>query len=273
MSNSKNKHPENRRTHQMSIPGGVLISRSPDFKQEHDAERKQDGEKEKNNFWLAVATLGSLFVVAGLTFWQGWLTRKIVRISQKTYEVSERPYIGVEQFDAIFIYVDKNGEPQASQNPRPDAIAYKWSARIKNFGPVPGTNFTTSMRVFWNGQETILVDRLTNTATTFFPSEETSVKGMVPQKLVQSLMSQTRHLETEITIDYDTPTGHDHSCIKHFSVVLRDYALLLRPRHGAMGATGCSADPESRRTHRNAVKHGDRPMNTPFSPMTAPFVE
>jgi hypothetical protein len=152
-----------------------------------------------------------------LTLAQGWLTREILKVSQKTYEASERPYIGVENIPSGYVSKDKDGELKSVPKPEKDAFLtqFQFSAQIKNFGPVPGRNCAAHARAFWNDKEVPSAKRFSDTPTTIFPTEVVNIPGHIENSSVDSLVRGTGILELEIAIDYDTTTSHDHSCTKY----------------------------------------------------------
>src|SRR6266478_4511335 len=71
----------------MHVNGEIEIRRSPSLTEEHETERREDDARE-NRKWL-VDRISLLFVVivAGLTAWQGWSTKKAVDVSAQSMPV------------------------------------------------------------------------------------------------------------------------------------------------------------------------------------------
>src|SRR4029077_3966776 len=142
------------------------------------------------------------------------LTRKITGLTQRTYETSQRPYIGVSGMGTTYTYTDKNGERKSSAVPVKDSSAIAFQAEIKNFGPVPGTNFTADWKVYWNGDEMHSVKQIPETPYNLYPSEIAILGGTIWGDQYKSLMAETATLEVEVSVSYDGPAGHYAECGK-----------------------------------------------------------
>jgi hypothetical protein len=195
------------------VRGPIEIHRSPSLTEEHRAERNESNAQEKKRNVIQIITLISLFIVAGLSFWQDVLTRRIANLTQRTYETSQRPYIGDEGINCQLLTTGKNGEPEVAKSAdRTDGMNI--SASIKNFGPVPGSNFIASWRLFLNDVEQ-KTKRIPDTPRTLYPSQWVELRGGYQGDDYQRLKNGTTTLEIEVTVGYDGPTGHYSECMRH----------------------------------------------------------
>jgi hypothetical protein len=174
-----------------------------------------------------------LFIYAALTFWQGCLTREIAKLTQRTYDTSQRPYIGISEINKFYIYIDKSGVQRISQEQIKEATGFDFRAVIKNFGPVPGTNFKPTWRQFINDVELKSALGSTNALPSLYPSDQVYFEGAIRGDQFKSIMDKTSIFDLEVTIEYDGPTGHyPTECGKHrFVPELNAFANLGKCTH------------------------------------------
>lgn len=199
-------------TGDVHVGGKLEIDLSPNLVNKHDAERTEDGTKgDKQFFWSTLiqsATLGAVVIYAGLTGWQGCMTRTLVKTAQNTYAASERPYVGT---DAITVLYQCNSAKAAvvSMLPRPvgkcDAI--ELTARVKNFGPVPGTDFRMRWELYIDGVLEKDQPKIPDRPTTIFPSQVIETQGTVFSPIYDDLMAARKTLEVRLFVNYSGADG------------------------------------------------------------------
>jgi hypothetical protein len=97
--------------HKVAVSGSIQVYRPPEIEQRHSterkedetthkAERKEDRGRETTRMWLEGLTLLAVLVYAGITFWQGTLTRWIAVSADHARDDSriqfirdQRPYV------------------------------------------------------------------------------------------------------------------------------------------------------------------------------------
>jgi hypothetical protein len=193
----------------INVRGEIEAKRPPDLTQEHRTERNEDQTSSRKKFVVEIATLIVVTIYAGLTFWQACTTQKIANLTKKTYETSQRPYIGVNGIAARFDFRPND----KIRNPK-DAIGLQFQCEIKNFGPVPGTNFSASWKIFFNGQEQP-GEKIPDTPSTLYPTETANFGGAANEAELQSIRARATILESEVNVEYDGPTGHTSECVKY----------------------------------------------------------
>lgn len=198
--------------HKVLVSGSIQTHTTPETEKKNDAERKEDRRRESHKIWLERLTLLAIVVYAGITFWQGCLTRKVVEVAQETYESSQRPYIGVNVINRNFVYWDDKGIRHASSALIKEATNMDFTAEMKNFGPVPGANFYPAWKVLWNDVALKGIDRIPDTPTTLYPSQTAVLYAQLSREEFASLMDGTGRLELQITVAYDGPTRHYTEC-------------------------------------------------------------
>ncbi len=202
--------------------GTILTNLAPDEEKRHNAERAEDNaahateraedrRREAHKVWLERLTLAAVIIYATITFWQGCLTKQIAELTQRTYETSQRPYIGVNDVKPNWIFASDANQERSFD----DAIGMEFMTIIKNFGPVPGTDFAPSWRIFVNDVEQ-KTDKIPDTPTTLYPGGQVALKSQIGKEAVQRLLKGEDTLEVEITIRYSGPTGaYPTECGKH----------------------------------------------------------
>jgi|GEM_PF-6507738 len=196
----------------IAVRGQVEVHVPPDTANKHDAERKEDNARAKKNYIVSLATLVAVLVYAAITFWQGCLTRRIANLTQRTYDTSERPYVGVYNIGHDLHYALKNRNEKPSIE---NADVFEFEAEIKNFGPVPATNFNASWKVFLNDVQ-VPGTWIPSTAATLYPTELMSLRGGIREgNDLKKLLHSITTLDIEVSVEYDGPQGHTTECSRH----------------------------------------------------------
>jgi hypothetical protein len=199
----------------VNVRGTIETQRPPDLTEEHKAERKDDAAHNRNKFVVECITLFVVAVYAGLTAWQACSTQEIVTISQKTFESVNRPYIGEGGWHIIYYSPNPDGTLKENTAPTKDTTSVSFDLQIKNFGPLPGTNFKLSWKEFFNGQEMPLEGdpAIKQLPQTLYPTQYVHLGGTIEGIAYKALMDGTPMI-TETTISYDGPSGHYKECDK-----------------------------------------------------------
>ena len=75
------------------VEHGVKIDLVEDLKQQQQSsEAHRSTHQKRQLFWTKVAS-GLLLLTAGLTAWQGFLTRQIIKDASKQFRIDQRPYV------------------------------------------------------------------------------------------------------------------------------------------------------------------------------------
>lgn len=135
-------------------------------------------------------------------------------ISKATYEAAERPYVGVNGF-AVNYSPDKITDPkQVGPVPTSETTRVAFRAEIKNFGPVPGTEFQPDWKAFLNGVEIISRPKIPDYPSIIFPSESVYLSGEIFGKDYSAVQAGEKTLTIQILIKYSGPSGTYKSCEK-----------------------------------------------------------
>jgi hypothetical protein len=197
------------------VRGEVEVSLAPYLIEKYDATQKKNKSRENTKRTIEIVTLLGVFAAAGFSGWQGHLTSKIVKISQKTFDTSQRPYIGASAIDTRYLSKDSKGVIKLSQEPIKDPLGIDVRVEIKNFGPVPGSDFDAHWRWFFDDKEVFDKGRLPSTPSTLYPGQPTYLTGQVLNPEFGMLSRGTSKLVVEVTVNYDGPNGHFYECSRH----------------------------------------------------------
>jgi hypothetical protein len=77
----------------ITIRGQIETHSPPSAAEEHKAEREEDKARAKKNYIVSVVTLIAVIVYAGITFWQGTLTRQSINNNTQQFQIEQRPYV------------------------------------------------------------------------------------------------------------------------------------------------------------------------------------
>jgi hypothetical protein len=200
----------------------VKIDPSPDQKDRDTNDNKYRQEQLKAVHWLnvisAIGVLVATLALIGLTInaclIHGQLSaeHEANRISKASSELAYRPYIGVDSITPLFYWEDAKGE-HFSQRRDPQANILDFIAHIKNFGPVPGTNFVANWKIFVGGQlET--GRKIPDRPFTLYPGQPANLSGQIGTNDFPSIMNGTKTLVVRVMVWYDGPSGHYQECDK-----------------------------------------------------------
>ena len=133
------------------------------------------------------------------------------KINRATYEAADRPYIGVSGISIFYAPANATSPDQVSQSPQKDTKIMPIRVEIKNFGPVPGTDFDSTLRGFLNGVE-IKGSVVPHRAATIFPGQIIGMPATVGSRDYPLIRSGKKKFEIEVTVEYNRPTGHEKYC-------------------------------------------------------------
>jgi hypothetical protein len=93
-----------KREHDVHVRGTIHTNLSPDEEKRHNAERREDTTahhtereedraRETHKVWLERFTLLAVVIYAGITYWQGTMTRESIDNNSKQFQIDQRPYV------------------------------------------------------------------------------------------------------------------------------------------------------------------------------------
>jgi hypothetical protein len=195
----------------VQVHGEIQVNLHPDIKEADAAKEAKSDSRERTKRILEVSTLFAVLVYSGLTAWQGYMTRALVKTAQDTYEAADRPYIGFGDVEVRLIYPnEKIGATEPKPIPK-DAIGMAYRVQVKNFGTVPGTLTRDDIDVRINGTK-IPTRGVSANPSELFPGESVSVNGTIGAKTYQDILRGDVILAAKIWISYGHANHNYGNC-------------------------------------------------------------
>jgi hypothetical protein len=141
------------------------------------------------------------------------LTGRSVEIAQNVFNVTNRPYVGVDKIVHRFVGKGENGQQIVSEHPGKGPLGMEFIASFKNFGIVPARNSVIDWTITVGGVE-IGGRKIPDKPSTFFPSGVENLKGGIEGTNYTNVMNGTRTLELVLHISYDGPQEHSTDCVR-----------------------------------------------------------
>lgn len=163
---------------------------------------------EQRKFKVECATLFLLFMYTAVAGWN-------LQVARDTFNAANRPYVGVNEVDVAPVGKQPTGKPVMSGTKTKETNALVFRAQIKNFGPVPGTNFLARWRIFVAGVQRLGQKKVPDLPSTIFPSQSFYLKGGITGPDYPAIISGEKTLTIEVTVEYDGPSGHYKECNKN----------------------------------------------------------
>lgn len=79
----------------IAVRGEIETHVPQDAAQQHNTEREEDKTRAKKNYIVGVLTLVAVVIYAGITLWQGYLTRQISQTTQKEFAIQQRALVQI----------------------------------------------------------------------------------------------------------------------------------------------------------------------------------
>jgi len=188
------------------IEPGVKIDLVDDLKQQQKtSEANNTAHQNKQIFWTKVAA-GLLLLTAGFSGWQ-------VKIAHDTFNAANRPYVGTAGVLKSYVQI-VDGKEQFTDSPTPETTKMNINAEVKNFGPVPASDFWLKWKIFLNDKE-MSVKPNPDSPDTLYPGQMSRLVGSVWGDVYRSIANGTVVLRIEITIKYKGPSGTYYECTEH----------------------------------------------------------
>ena len=180
----------------LKLEGPMAIEMGFALKQEQRSVQQALGHQSSCPFaWTKTATLLALLSTIALAY-QIVPSRQLARISERSAELTNRPYIGLS---GIAVYID------------PLRRTVSFNAVAKNFGTIPGTQFdyewvvtSDGSRLQGNGGRTM--------PDTLFPGQTAVLAASVRDPADDGVLSGKEAVEFWVTSRYTGPSGQYMEC-------------------------------------------------------------
>jgi hypothetical protein len=194
------------------VRGTIEADLPPDVRKKQDAANEKQDAREAKRYVVEIVTLIAVIVYAGLTAWQAFLTRQLVITANKTFELSNRPYLGVNGIRIEHVARDASGQIMRSPTPQPWTVDMGIDVDVKNFGTVPATNVKSTWAELFAGVDRGGGERLSDTPSTVFQGTIVTLPGETGKNAYPEVIKGTTKLDLRITFTYDGPSGHYVYC-------------------------------------------------------------
>lgn len=217
---NKNRSEKESTNRHVYIEPGVQIDFVQDFRKEYKtAQQENAAQNKKQLFWTKVSAV--LIVAYAI------ITYGILRTSQKTFEFTDRAYVGVNKMDNSFFVLQPDGHTLKIASTLDETTEMHTTAEIHNFGTVPGTNFTATWKTFIGGVEQP-TSGVPYKPGTIFPSQTVTLQSSTSGQNLIDVIHANEKMDVYITVSYDIAIGHVSECTKHeFSPILGQHFLGL----------------------------------------------
>jgi hypothetical protein len=167
------------------------------------ANDEASAQNRKQLFWTKIATV-LVFVYTAVSGCE-------LKVARDTYNASNRPYIGINRVEVVYISHDEKGQQQVSAQPTSQTTSLNFRVEIKNFGPVPGTGFKTDVKLLKNGEE-VPSFKVPDSPGTIFPTQYISFFGEVGEQQYPLIQNGAIKMALDVGIEYSWPGGHSYEC-------------------------------------------------------------
>jgi len=149
-----------------------------------------------------------LCIYTGATLVQTCETQSLVKVSQQTYARTVRAYIGVDRIEVTHYWVDQDGKDIAEKTRTPKTTKMVIEAHIKNFGNVPGEQFSASWKIFANGVQ-LPNPYIPYPVYALFPGQDVVLIARVGEPAYSAIMGGEQTVDLDISIRYE---GQAETC-------------------------------------------------------------
>jgi hypothetical protein len=152
-------------------------------------------ETKKPKFCLEILAIVGLFAYTTVSCLQYGIARS-----------GTRPFVGPASITLKHIWTDQNGVQQVSEVPTNQATRGGVLLHIKNFGPLPATNFDSEWTGFV-GDIQLPTETHESRPSVLFPSQILIMKGGFDENFYKIVMHGEKALRLIIKITYDGPNA------------------------------------------------------------------
>jgi hypothetical protein len=195
--------------------GNALVAEPNSSKQQQQAANKaRRTPEERSHFWNVVTTVGvwaytlltAIIMIINVLQWQ--TGKDNLQVAKNTFDAAERPYVGVSDVGVAFYKADGGATTDASQ-----ATMAKFVVELKNFGPVPATNYFSEWHAYIDGVKMLMKRTAPDDGhTTIFPGGHTDLWYRVDGVDFLDIQQKRKILRFEIPFSYDGPGHHYTGC-------------------------------------------------------------
>ncbi len=152
--------------------------------------------------------------------------KRSANIAQRTYDATNRPYVGMDGITISHMSLDANGVTHYQPRKTKETAQMAFSVVIKNFGPIPGSNFSCDMKVFLDGVK-LPGTKIADKPNTIYPTETFALSGATGTDSYPNIMNGKSILEIQVRIEYAGPSARYEECVRsHYDAEVNSFLAL-----------------------------------------------
>jgi len=185
-------------------------------------------------FTVLIFVTGLLYTIFAALQWSA--IRETNGIARDTFNAANRPYVGPNAVQVVFVGQDGQGNLIRIDHPTKQTTNMDYRVEIKNFGTIPASHCRIDWRIFFDGVEQPKVKQVPASPVTLYPTGTQYLAGVIgSEKDYEGIVITGNEILTiETTVSYEWPKNQDGECTKH---------QYDRDMHGFMYLGKCDAGP------------------------------
>jgi hypothetical protein len=218
-------HPQTTPTPKKNIAESVrmFLSKFRPTKERND--KTHECKPDQTPRWKMVLETGAVFVGLYVAIiYTGQLGQMVeqTRVAQR----SSRPFVGIDNYYVSHEWRDEKGKWQSTANLTDDTTRMHFGVVIKNFGPLPATDFRVDWHVFLDGK-LVPESRIPQQLQTLNPTQTTKTQGEFIGTDYKAIVHGTKILRVNLTISYSGPGKHYEEChIDQYSAEVNGFLII-----------------------------------------------
>lgn len=191
---------------EITIRGQLETHLRPDPHEQQETRENNRDRRDKKRYIVEIVTL--LFVIVGAGFTGGYLmlTRRLVKVSQNTFEASNRPYVGIDSISVLFVAPHANFSTPTAQTKMIRVFII-----LKNFGTVPADHYTQHIELFVDGVMQPSSEEK-ETTDVIFPQQPVQYQFVIGTRDYAAVVKGIKRVEAQLVVTYDGPSGQYKYC-------------------------------------------------------------
>ena len=178
---------------------------------------KREWIRQLKEFEPVIAVIGTAVLIIYTTVTVALLcsAREANRLAVRTFDAVSRPFIGVDSMNVLYFLAGPDGKLTTNGATRKSADDMQFIVNIKNFGPISGTNFNPSWKMFIDGIVVPPAAHVPDRPSTLFPTQIESFTAELGKTATTAVLKGENILTLEVAIEYDGPSSHYEQCEKY----------------------------------------------------------
>lgn len=194
-------------------------------KKEETYWNRQISSAKTTNIINGVGAAIALLALGGLAA-NAYLIRQSNIISKTSSDLAYRPYVGPIGVEVGFYSAESRIRNEYTPRPRPESIGISFAVKVKNFGPVPATQFSMKIKP---SVDNVVFPALgvPDSPSTLYPGQIAEEEAIAGTANYADIEEGRKSLDVEVRVEYTGPTGNDKDCQKfHYDPATHQFSIL-----------------------------------------------